>query len=305
MRTYTFTKAEGAQNDFVIVEDLDRAIPVAERQAFARAACHRRRGVGADGAIFLERSDALDFTMAFYNPDGSHGSMCGNGGRCAALYALRKGLAPATMRFDVLDREYRAVVTDDAIRLYFPPPLEIREVRITTAIPLRPPLYFVHTGAPHLVVFLESIGEPHAAALDDLDVDALGRALREAPEFAPVGTNVNFLHIDHEGLVHIRTFEKGVEAETEACGTGTLAAGIITLAVRGLAPPVHLRTRGGDILTVGFLVPESGPGMPDAFSPAYYANDLFLEGPARLVFEGSLAMNNDSIHEIGAHGVMK
>lgn len=287
MRTYHFTKAEGAANDFVIVEDLDRAIPVEERQEFTRLACHRRRGVGADGSIFIERSGTLDFTMAFYNPDGSHGSMCGNGGRCAALYATRKGLAGPSMRFDVLGREYRAEVTGECVRLYFPPPIEIRETSVTAPVPLHGALYFVHTGAPHLVVFLEQIGEPHAATLEDLDVGTIGRALREAPEFEPAGTNVNFLHIDHEGLIHIRTFEKGVEAETEACGTGTLASGIIALALRGLAPPAHLRTHGGDILTVGFHAPLRDG---DPFTPAYYANGLFLEGPAKMVFEGEITL---------------
>lgn len=290
MHRIRFTKAHGAKNDFVIVDDRDGALNSDMREQFATASAHRRTGIGSDGTIFIESSETVDFRMAFYNPDGSVGSMCGNGGRCAALFAFVRGIAKAEMRFDVLGRSYAARVFLAAphanaaaqVRLSFPPPVDIRyDVALETkhgAIAAD----YVDNGAPHLLVFARDLPEALHAPFADLDMDRIGTLLRRHERFAPRGCNVNLIEQATDGSVSIRTFEKGVEAETWACGTGTLAAGMIAHHRLGISPPIRLRTHGGDMLTVDFIPDTSAP--PD--TPAYFTHDLALEGPAVLVFEG-------------------
>ncbi|MBE0642505.1 MAG: diaminopimelate epimerase [Bacteroidetes bacterium] len=286
MQTIHFTKAHGAQNDFVIVDDRARVYDDDTRRRFAQLTSHRRKGVGSDGTIFIDASATHDFGMSFFNPDGSVGSMCGNGGRCAALYALRNGIAPAEMRFEVLGKSYAAAVSGSEVRLAFPPP-----ERIELDLALETDEGIVHAdyidnGAPHLVLFASDLPLRLRAPLQDIDMQRVGTLLRRHGHFAPRGCNVNVLEVDAEALVHIRTFEKGVEAETEACGTGTIASGFVAHLRRGIQPPVTLRTHGGDTLRVHFT--------PDAGSPTdhpdYFTRDLVLEGPAVLVFEGDYTM---------------
>ncbi len=282
VRSIRFTKAEAAKNDFVIVHDPETAMTDDDRRGFSVEACGRRTGVGADGTIFISGSAGRDFLMSFYNPDGSYGSMCGNGGRAAALFAYSRGLARSSMLFEALGREYRAEITEAGVRLYFPPPGAITKVRPVAAAPLEGPAFFINTGAPHLVLFLDMI-RGASASLGSIDMDATGRVLRNAEEFKPGGTNVNVLQPFSDGSFGIRTFEKGVEGETMSCGTGALASGLVAHAARGAASPVRLRTHGGDTLLVYFGEPTPGGGDRP---PALHDPDLSLEGPARLVFEG-------------------
>lgn len=279
--TIRFTKAEGAQNDFVIIDDRDGQFPVDMRKRFARTVCHRRRGVGADGLIVIERNENADFTMAFYNPDGSDGSMCGNGGRCAALYARDRGIAKSRMTFDVLGRRYRAEVLDDGVRLHFPLPEAIR-LHLSLSVGKQTiAAHFIHNGAPHALILLDENPEL-GADLRAVNIEGLGKEIRWHELFQPLGANVNFLTPDANGVVSVRTFEKGVEAETMACGTGTLAAGMIAHILKGIAPPIALVTFGGDTLRVGFDF-----ATPNPHDPGYF-EDLYLEGPASLVFEGRM-----------------
>lgn len=288
MEIIYFTKAEGAQNDFVIVDDRAGRFDTHTRRSFAVWSAHRRRGVGSDGCIFIDDSPTHDFTMAFFNPDGSVGSMCGNGGRCAALFALQNGIAGADMRFDVLGKSYRAQVNGSNVRLSFPPPERIeRGVRLTTP-DAACEVDFIDTGAPHVIVFADALPAALRAPLAEVDMGGVGRTLRHHARFAPRGTNVNVLERGDDGIISIRTFEKGVEAETEACGTGTLAAGMSAHLRLGIAPPVRLRTHGGDLLTVHFT-----PGNGATDDPMYFAEGLTLEGPARLVFDGCAVLPAD------------
>jgi diaminopimelate epimerase len=290
MLTIPFTKAHGAKNDFVIVDDRGGTYDGETRRAFALASAHRRGGIGSDGTIFIDASKDHDFRMAFYNPDGSEGSMCGNGGRCAALYAFAHGIAPADMRFEVLGRGYAALVSPTGphkgaevrVRLAFPPPLKIeRGLRLETEHGLIPADY-VDNGAPHLLVFARDLPDTLRASFDALDMERIGPPLRRHARFQPRGCNVNVLEEQADGVVRIRTFEKGVEAETWACGTGTLAAGMIAHHRLALPPPVTLRTHGNDLLAVFFTPDRTSP--PD--TPSHFAQDLALEGPAVLVFDG-------------------
>ena len=308
MHRIPFTKAHGAKNDFVIVDDRDGALDSNAREQFATASAHRRTGIGSDGTIFIENSETLDFRMAFYNPDGSVGSMCGNGGRCAALYAFARGIAPANMRFEVLGRNYGACVLTGLepqglnsplpgpdpllaaphanaaaqVRLSFPPPVDIRYAMALETEHGVVNADYVDNGAPHLLVFARDLPEALHAPFADLDIERIGTLLRWHERFASRGCNVNLIEQATDDSVSIRTFEKGVEAETWACGTGTLAAGMVAHQRLGIPAPVRLHTHGGDLLTVHFTPDPSA--APD--SPGYFARGLALEGPAVLVFEG-------------------
>ncbi len=272
-----FTKAEGAQNDFVIIDDRDQRLDEQMRVQLARIMCHRRLGVGSDGLIIIENSADADFTMCFHNPDGSSGAMCGNGGRCAVRFAHAHGIVGDTCTFRVLDRLYTAELRDDDIRLYFPPPRELRlDMHLTDEVFGEAGLicHFIDTGAPHVVLFTDDLASMlDEVGVDDVPVDSLGSFLRHHAAFAPAGTNVNFVEVQQDGVLFIRTFERGVEAETMACGTGTTASALAAALRRGCPPPITLITRGGDTLRVGF-------------ENADFAG-LHLEGPATLVFDGA------------------
>lgn len=289
MRSIHFTKVEGAQNDFVIVDDRACALDDATRRRFAQRISHRRRGAGSDGAIFIDRSDTHDFVMSFYNPDGSVGSMCGNGGRCAALYALHNGITGARMRFEVLGRTYDAVVDGSQVHLAFPPPVLLElDLGLETAFGTIRADY-VDNGAPHIVLFVEDLPAALRAPLQQVDMRRIGALLRWHAHFEPRGSNVNVLELGADMLVHLRTFEKGVEDETEACGTGTLAAGLIAHLRCGVTAPVRLRTHGGDILRVHFTPDDERP-IDD---PGRYSRDFALEGPAAMVYEGCYTLPDD------------
>ncbi len=288
MRQIHFTKAEGAQNDFVIVDDRERDLSDDERRLFTQRISHRRKGAGSDGAIFIDASDTHDFIMAFYNPDGSVGSMCGNGGRCAALYAARKGIADADMRFEVLGRSYTAAVQGSEVTLSFPPPDTIGEVEHVATSKGIVPLRFVDTGAPHAVIVSDDLPEGLNADFHLLDMRVIGPLLRHHERFAPRGVNVNVIRL-RGGIIDIRTFEKGVEDETEACGTGTIAAAIAAHLRFALPPPLTIATHGGDTLYVGYQPDDAYTTL----EPGYYMQELFLRGPAKLVFEGDYELGED------------
>ncbi|MBN1446578.1 MAG: diaminopimelate epimerase [Bacteroidetes bacterium] len=285
MQIIHFTKAEGAQNDFVIVDDRAGEIPEEKRRRFTVLSAHRRRGVGSDGAIFLDASETHDFRMSFYNPDGSVGSMCGNGGRCAALFAVQNDIAGHEMRFLVLDRSYHARVEGNTVQLSFPQPLEMRSGLSLECGNETCAVDYVDNGAPHVVLFASQLPPSLRAPLAMVDMQRVGSMLRHHAVFAPRGVNVNILEQEDTGVVAIRTFEKGVEGETEACGTGTLAGGMIAHLRIGASSPVMMRTHGGDLLRVHFTAGDAPPT-----SPEHYADDLMLEGPARLVFDGCFAL---------------
>jgi len=281
MRIIHFTKAEGAQNDFVIVDDREGDIPEEERRRFAMRSAHRRKGVGSDGTIFIDTSETHDFHMSFYNPDGSIGSMCGNGGRCAALFAVQNGIAGHDMRFTVLNHGYHAQVEGNTVRLTFPQPLEIRSALSLECEDEYCTVDYIDTGAPHVVLFASQLPPSLRAPLAMVDMHRVGMLLRYHPAFAPRGTNVNVLEKEADDVIAIRTFEKGVEGETEACGTGALAGGMIAHLRLGVPPPITLRTHGGDELRVHFTL-----GDITKTTPEYDISELILEGPARLVFDG-------------------
>ncbi len=267
LHTITFVKASGAGNDFVLIDNMDGSLQV-EPARLAVALCSRPFGVGADGLLVLERSTRADFFMRYYNADGSYGGMCGNGGRCAARYAFLKGHAGQQMRFEALDHVYRAEVDGARVKLWMKDPSNWSEGMSIEALGRRIQYDFVDTGSPHAVI--------REDALEDLDVAALGRAIRTHGSFAPDGTNVDFIRIrDHS--TDMRTYERGVEAETVACGTGAVASALIAAHRAQMPSPVHIKVRSGEELLVHYTK------VGNEF------RNLILEGSAHMIFTGRLS----------------
>jgi diaminopimelate epimerase len=209
-----------------------------------------------------------DFKWRFYNADGSEAEMCGNGGRCAARFAYVNRIAGPEMIFETMAGLIRAEVTDHRVKLEMAPPRDLRlDIKVLTNQG-KYVVHFINTGVPHVVHFVSD--------LDKVNVPEWGRSIRFHAEFQPAGANVNFVRVLDKQNISIRTYERGVEDETLACGTGSVAAAIIASLKHGTVPPVHIQTHGGEMLDVYF---KSGPGG---------ISHVFLEGEAKIVYEGLL-----------------
>lgn len=264
-----FVKMSGTGNDFILIDHRKPRIAREVMPEFARLVCRRRFSVGADGLIFIEDSDQADFKWLFFNADGSEAEMCGNGARCAARFAYINGIAPAHMRFETIAGLIEANVSDVNVSVLMTTPKEFRlDVEIDSdGKPLL--LHTVDTGVPHAVIFVDNY--------DQIDVRKLGSLIRHHQEFMPAGTNVNFVMPLEGGGYKVRTYERGVENETMACGTGAVAAALIA-AVKGMADsPVRIVTSGNDQLSIIFDL-KKGPT----------ATNVFLKGPAHVIYNGEL-----------------
>ena len=256
-----FWKMHGAGNDFVLFDDRALTFPAADRAWLASLGA-RRTGVGCDGLVLLQRPEHADIAMRFFNPDGSEADLCGNAARCVARLARDLGAAGERMTIETRAGRLAAEVLPDGVRVDMPLPRDWRMDR-TLATAGGPAAYcMVNTGVPHVVV--------EVADLDACPVAALGAELRYHADFAPAGTNVDFVSVTGPQSCRIRTYERGVEGETLACGTGVTAAALI-LARRGrLAPPVRVTAAGGDVLTVGFEGREEDVRRVTLLGPAVY-----------------------------------
>jgi diaminopimelate epimerase len=272
--TTHFVKMNGAGNDFIMIDNRSGGLEAVPERI--REMCDRRRGVGADGVIFLESEPSADFRMRYYNRDGGEAEMCGNGARCVALFASALGLGrpdgsgrrltfaaqPGLMEARV--RGHRVAVSmTDAVGLRLG--VSLRVAQATEIV------HFVNTGVPHAVIVVDD-----AAAMDPEDIVRRGRLVRFHEEFSPAGANTNFVSPGSQGIAAIRTYERGVEAETLACGTGSVAAAVVLAHLGKARSPVQLRTRGDDLLSVSFHLEDEG------------ASRVVLEGPAMVNFEGNL-----------------
>lgn len=265
-----FTKMNGAGNDFVMLDNLDRRLELVSGEI--AQLCDRHRGVGADGVLIVEpASNGGDFRMRYYNADGGEAEMCGNGARCFARFASRITGRTGAISFETPAGVIRAECEGTHVRLAMSEPRDLvldREIALPGAG--RMTVHSVNTGVPHAVVF---VGE-----LEKTDVRGLGAGLRYHPDFAPKGTNVNFVQIIDGQTVGIRTYERGVEDETLACGTGVVAAALILHEKQGALSPVSVRVKGGDTLHVGFHKEEG------------VYREVTLTGPAEFVFEGQIGI---------------
>jgi len=257
MKMIGFNKYQGAGNDFIIIDNRN-SIFNPDDAVLIKQLCDRRFGIGADGLILINRKPEFDFEMVYFNADGYIGSMCGNGGRCAADFAVKSGIAGNKLRFVAADGIHDALSEDELIRLKMNDVNEIRSVAGN---------YFLNTGSPHYVVF--------ASDLNNFDVFNEGNKIRWSEDFRPGGTNVNFVEPENNGI-YVRTFERGVEDETLSCGTGVTASAIASvLSGHFVSSPVNVRTRGGN-LKVEFNVTGN------------HITDIWLTGPATFVFEGKI-----------------
>lgn len=266
--TVNFFKMQASGNDFVVVDNRRKVIK--NPLNFTREVCALHTGIGADGVLLVETSRKADFKMRIINSDGSEAEACGNGFRCIGLFANKKLGFPSSFTFETLAGLVRASVKGSRVRVRMVKPKDLKERDLLKIQGKNLPYSFLNTGVPHAVVFTEG--------LDKIDVNALGRAIREHQAFKPRGTNANFVEIKNAGEIRVRTYERGVEQETQACGTGSTASAILS-AVRGFTkPPVKVHTRGGEILNIDFKINERD------------ITDVDLEGEAHIVFEGKITV---------------
>jgi len=263
-----FQKMNGAGNDFVLLDNRHGSLALTDTQ-IARL-CDRHRGVGADGLLLVEKPEGqADFRMRYYNADGREAEMCGNGARCFARFVNR--LAPSAhgkVTFETPAGLISATLHGDQVSLGMSQPGPFAEGVALDAAGQNLTVYSINTGVPHALVLVDN--------LDGTDVSSLGAALRHHHQFQPRGTNVNFVRQLGPQDLAIRTYERGVEAETLACGTGVVAAALGIAALTGAESPIRVLVKGGDTLSVDFLRTKDG------FS------HVVLSGPADFAFEGDI-----------------
>ena len=253
--TIPFVKMHGAGNDFVMIDNRGGSFPV-DRESVASVAV-RPGGIGCEGVIFVEHSSRADFRMRFFNPDGAEAEMCGNGARCVAAFARKIGAAAGDrMRFETMAGDVEAeILAEGAVRIKMPDPSSLKGD-------------FVNTGVPHVIVPVDDVAA--------VDVCGEGRRIRFSDEFAPAGTNVDFVEYHAPRGLKIRTYERGVENETGACGTGSVAAAVVGVANYAMEFPVAVTTAGGYTLVV------DGERVGDGFA------SVTLTGPVAAVFRGEI-----------------
>lgn len=269
--TLDFVKMTGAGNDFILADNRSGAVTLTRDQV--AHLCHRQFGIGADGLMLLvpARSRAADWAWQFWNSDGSDAEMCGNGARCFARYIQRTtGWSQPGLSFETAAGVIRAEFHGErvTVTLTSPHSLRLRERVATSQGELE--VSSLNTGVPHAVVFV-----PDA---DQAMVLQLGAELRWHDHFKPRGTNVNFAQVKGPNFIRVRTYERGVEGETLACGTGVSASAMIAAAVHGFTSPVRVQVQGGDELEVDFQ--RNGQDF----------SDVRLTGPATFVFQGQVTL---------------
>ncbi len=266
-----FTKMSGTGNDFIIIDHRDGFLDGIDIPAFVRTVCRRSFSVGADGVILIEEADNADFRWQFFNADGSRAEMCGNGARCAARFAFDRKIAPASMSFMTDAGMISAEILGANVKIRLTPPADIRLGMKVGLGGEEVEVHFINTGVPHVVYFVED-GR-------DVPVAEWGRLIRYHRDFQPAGTNVNFVRRLGGNSLLVRTYERGVEAETMACGTGAVASAIISALKAGVEPPVTVTTSGGARLVIHFSLSGGSLARGDG---------IFLEGPARTIYHGQL-----------------
>lgn len=278
----------GAGNDFVMINNWNNRIPFNKQKEFTIKIC-TEKFIQIDGVIFLDKPQKTDalVRMNYYNRDGSYGAMCGNGARCIAQYAVDEGTVSAD-GFSIVaaGKIYRAEIKpDNIVKIHFPPPDDYKlNIIIPDAINGKPlNLNWIQVGSEHIVLFINE--EPNRKTfeiknLDEANINDWGKVLRFREQFQPMGANVNFADLISTGVIRIRTYERGVERETLACGTGIISSAISACLLGKISPPVKVLVQSGEQLTVD-LKNENGK-----------ISGLSLEGSARKIGEGILEINS-------------
>ncbi len=264
-----FTKAVATGNDFVIVDNRKKVLKN-NLARLAKELCDRKYGIGADGLLLLEGSDSADFKMRIFNPDGSEAQMCGNGSRCIALYAYKKKIASSSMGIETLAGIISASVNGNNVKVKLTEPKDIQWNLCLMIHECPYKVNFANTGVPHVIHFVKDI--------ENISVKELGSSMRYHADFSPEGANVDFVRIAdrNKKKIQVRTYERGVEDETLACGTGAVASAIIAAEAEDISSPITVETRSGEMLKVHFEMVEG------AFK------NVYLEGKAQLVYEGEI-----------------
>jgi diaminopimelate epimerase len=267
-----FYKMSGSGNDFILIDNREHAVEAAIGSRtvvdFVKAVCEPKISLGADGLILIQNSDKANFAWRFFNADGSEVEMCGNGGRCAARFAFLKGIAPERMSFETVAGIIDAEVKDDVVKLRLTDPFDLR---IGEALSIDGRDYKVdsiNTGVPHAVYFVDNVAS--------CNVFEIGRKTRYHDHYQPKGTNANFVEPVDRHALKVRTYERGVEDETLACGTGSVASALVAAARELVEAPVAVEVRSGETLTIYFEKTSRG------------FEKIYLEGQAKVVCEGRL-----------------
>lgn len=274
MKRLAYMKLTGCGNDFIVLDNRSRRLTTPVLRRLATKLCAPGLSIGADGLIAIEppsRKAAADFTWRLMNPDGSEAEFSGNGGRCGARFAHLKRIAGRRMVFETKAGLAQAEVQGETVRLTFPPPEALRLHLKVSLNGRKREGHAIQAGVPHCVYFLEP-----PEALATLDVIGIGRATRHHPLFAPAGTNVNFVEVAGPRTLRLRTYERGVEGETWACGSGAVASALIAVALDRVRAPVTVRPKSGRPLVVH--------GRWDGLT----FSEVSMVGEARVVAEGLL-----------------
>ncbi|MEM1441630.1 MAG: diaminopimelate epimerase [Verrucomicrobiota bacterium] len=264
-----FSKMNGAGNDFVVLDNRDQSIQLSKEQI--ATICQRQRGIGADGLLAVEPAEnGADYRMRYYNADGGEAEMCGNGARCFARFVNQlEGGALESTSFETIAGTIEAQFFGENVKIQLSEPFDLSLGNSLEVAGESREVHSVNTGVPHAVVFVEE--------RSGVPIREWGSAIRYHDHFAPSGTNVNFVEVLSDAHIAIRTYERGVEDETLACGTGMVACAIIHHELTGAASPISVDVAGGDTLEVAFE--KDGDGV--------YQNVTLL-GPADFTFDGTL-----------------
>ncbi len=261
-------KMSGSGNDFIFIDHRNPILSEDQMKEFAQKVCRRRVSVGADGLVLVERSGKADIKWRFFNADGSEAEMCGNAGRCLGRFAYLKGITGTSFTFETLAGVLSAQVDGKQVKLEMTKPHGLKLDETIMIGQKKQILSSIDTGVPHAVIFVEDFKE--------VDVVQGGREIRHHPHFSPKGTNVNFVRLEGPSRMTVRTYERGVEDETLACGTGAVAS-VLIAAFKGLVTsPVSVTTTGGEVLTVYFEIGGSE------------VKKVLFEGEIHVIYEGEI-----------------
>ncbi len=268
MKKIPFYKMSGAGNDFIIIDNRHQIVADADLTEFISKICRRKISAGADGLILIEPSDACDFRWRFFNSDGSKAEMCGNGARCAARFAYVNGIAGTTLSFETEAGVVSARIDNERVKVKMPDPSDLKLSYPLELSDRSLDVSSINTGVPHVVVMV--------AQIDAVDVVAVGREIRFHQRFAPAGTNANFACRRKGNEIEIRTYERGVEDETLACGTGAIASAIVSACQFKINSPIDVKTRSGEYLRIHFNAKDN------------QFDHIYMEGDARIIYTGEL-----------------
>jgi diaminopimelate epimerase len=265
-----FAKYSGCGNDFILIDNRLPILPDPFPSETVVNLCHRHKGIGADGVVLLEKSAKADYRMRIFNADGSEAEMCGNGLRCLARFINDIGIEGSSFLIETMQVNIQVGISAGLIGVQMPAPVEI-QYGLCIVVEGHPiTLNFLNTGVPHAVVFVTQIENRH--------LSILAPRIRNHPHFHPRGTNVNFAQLIGDHTLEVRTYERGVEQETLACGTGAVAAAIAAVETLKVQSPVTIRTRSKEILTITFSGPSHSP------------TKLEMAGPAVKIFQGEMSL---------------